>query len=246
LSAQKHKDSPSQEESSKRQERAERILDAATELVARWGYRKTTIDDIAKQAGVAKGTIYLHWKTREDLFQALIRHENLKVAEDIKQRIANDPEGATFHGMLKHSILATMKHPLWKAVMLRDTDMLGELVNKEMGDALSRERLADFKAYLDFLQSHGLMRTDLSTEELFLILSALSIGFLLVDQFMPDNFKFSDEKTAEMLADTLQRTFAPSTPAPVDGIQEASQAFNQYFERTVDIIKEQDQKEPGL
>src|SRR5207237_1169878 len=159
--------------------------------------------------------------TREDLFQALIHHENLKLAEDIKQRIANDPEGATFHGMIKHSILATMKHPLWKAVMLRDSDMLGELANKEMRDALSRERLADFKAYLDFLQSHGLMRSDLSIKQLYLILSALSIGFLIIDQFIPDDFKISDEETAEMLADSIQRTFAPSTPAPVDGIQEA-------------------------
>lgn len=50
------------EERSKRQERAHRILDAAAELVLRWGYKKTTIDDIAKQAKVAKGTIYLHWK----------------------------------------------------------------------------------------------------------------------------------------------------------------------------------------
>src|SRR5712691_86922 len=118
LASKRNVASTTQEDRSRRQERAERILDAAAELILRWGYRKTTIDDIAKQAGVAKGTIYLHWKTREDLFQALIRHENLKVAEDIKQRIANDPEGATFHGMIKHSILATMKRPLWKAVML--------------------------------------------------------------------------------------------------------------------------------
>ena len=54
-----------QRERSKRQVRAERILDAAATLVERWGYHKTTIDDIAKQAGVAKGTIYLHWKTRD-------------------------------------------------------------------------------------------------------------------------------------------------------------------------------------
>ncbi len=60
------------EDRSRRQGRADRILDAAAELILRWGYRKTTIDDIARQAGVAKGTIYLHWKTREDLFMALL------------------------------------------------------------------------------------------------------------------------------------------------------------------------------
>ncbi len=56
---------PQSENRPKRQERAERILDAAAALIQRWGYNKTTIDDIAKQAGVAKGTIYLHWKTRD-------------------------------------------------------------------------------------------------------------------------------------------------------------------------------------
>ena len=52
--------------------RGERILEAAAELIVRWGYKKTTVDDIARQAGVAKGTIYLHWKTREELFKAVL------------------------------------------------------------------------------------------------------------------------------------------------------------------------------
>ena len=60
---------PSGGERTKREIRAERILDAALELLQRWGYRKTTIEDIAKQAGVAKGTVYLHWKTRDALFE---------------------------------------------------------------------------------------------------------------------------------------------------------------------------------
>ena len=38
--------------------RAERLLDAAADLIARFGYDKTTINDIAGQAGVAKGTVY--------------------------------------------------------------------------------------------------------------------------------------------------------------------------------------------
>ncbi|WP_163569887.1 helix-turn-helix domain-containing protein [Fodinicola feengrottensis] len=57
--------------------RAERVLDAAAELIVRWGYDKTTIEDIARaRRGRAKGTIYLHWKTREDLFIALLRRES--------------------------------------------------------------------------------------------------------------------------------------------------------------------------
>src|SRR2546426_10017116 len=103
LASRRNTTNPIEEDRSWRQERGDRILDAAAELVLRWGYKKTTIDDIAKQAGVAKGTIYLHWKTREDLFLALITREGLKLTEDMKLRFANDPEGSTLRGFVKHS-----------------------------------------------------------------------------------------------------------------------------------------------
>src|SRR5579884_3269032 len=81
LASRRNSSNGTKEERSKREARAERILDAASELVLRWGYKKTTIDDIAKQAGVAKGTIYLHWKTREELFLALLTREYISIAE---------------------------------------------------------------------------------------------------------------------------------------------------------------------
>ena len=82
-------------ELSKREEREQRILDAAGELIQKWGYRKTTIEDIAKQARVAKGTIYLHWKTREELFMALIYREETRLFTEIGQNMADDPDGLT-------------------------------------------------------------------------------------------------------------------------------------------------------
>jgi len=54
-------------------ERREAIIDAALdEFVAR-GFTAARLDDVAKRAGVAKGTIYLHFKDKEALFQELIR-----------------------------------------------------------------------------------------------------------------------------------------------------------------------------
>src|SRR5205085_9879192 len=53
-------------------ERGDRILDALARLITRWGYSKTTVDDIAREAGVAKGTVYLHWPTKGAMLQALI------------------------------------------------------------------------------------------------------------------------------------------------------------------------------
>jgi AcrR family transcriptional regulator len=232
-----------QEERSKRQERAQRILDAAAELIQRWGYNKTTIDDIARQAGVAKGTIYLHWKTREDLFEALIKREELVVAEDIQRRIVNDPEGATLHGLMKHSMLATMKNPLMKAVILREGDVLGELTHKEYSTRAYEERIASFKRFFEFLRSHDLVRNDIGMREQIYILNAVSMGVLLADPWLPDEFKVSDEEAVELMAETIKRTLEPRNTATGGELQEVTIVFNQYIDYIVESTKEQVQKE---
>lgn len=45
----------------------DRILDAAERLLGRFGYRKMTIDDIAAEAGIGKGTVYLSFPSKEEL-----------------------------------------------------------------------------------------------------------------------------------------------------------------------------------
>lgn len=234
----------SQEERDKRQERAERILDAAAELIQRWGYNKTTIDDIAKQARVAKGTIYLHWKTREDLFRALLLHEELKLTEEIKQHMADDPEGRTFYGMIKYTMLATMKNPLWKALFLRDTTMLGELARQEIQTPIAEERTASFLSLLRLMREQGMIRTDQSFEAQMHLMSAILVGFLMVEPFLPDNMRLSDDEAVEVMTDALIRALEPRPPAaPTRETEEVTQAVDRYFAREVDIIQELEQKE---
>src|SRR3954454_22619870 len=54
-------------------ERREAIVAAALEEFVARGFAATRLDDVAKRAGVAKGTIYLHYKDKEALFEELIR-----------------------------------------------------------------------------------------------------------------------------------------------------------------------------
>jgi AcrR family transcriptional regulator len=53
--------------------RRDAILDAALANFSTQGYAATRLDDVARRAGVAKGTIYLHFKDKEALFQELVR-----------------------------------------------------------------------------------------------------------------------------------------------------------------------------
>ena len=236
------------ENRSRRQERADRILDAAAALIQRWGYNKTTIDDIAKQAGVAKGTIYLHWKTREALFQALLTREYLTMLQEFLQRLVSDPESATLHGITKQAFLIPMTRPLVKGMMLGDTDMLGELAHREYADpaSVTQRRLEMGKAYIELLRSKGLMRTDMSIQAQVHMLLAISIGFLVADRFLPDEYKLSPQESAELLAETVRRTFEPGESVPFEKVQEAHTIFVQLLNQLIDTVKERIQREAEL
>ena len=53
--------------------RQEEILAAAFEVFAAHGYEAARIDDVARQAGIAKGTIYLYFRDKKRLFRAVVR-----------------------------------------------------------------------------------------------------------------------------------------------------------------------------
>src|SRR5216684_7179525 len=54
-------------------ERRAAIVEAALEEFIARGFTATRLDDVARRAGVAKGTIYLHFKDKESMFEELIR-----------------------------------------------------------------------------------------------------------------------------------------------------------------------------
>src|SRR5919107_96521 len=43
------------------------ILDATDRLLARFGYKKMTIDDLAREVGIGKGSVYLHFSSKEEI-----------------------------------------------------------------------------------------------------------------------------------------------------------------------------------
>ncbi len=58
----------------RKEDRPQEIADAAFKTFAEKGYAATRIDDVAKRAGVSKGLTYLYYKTKEDLFKAVVKN----------------------------------------------------------------------------------------------------------------------------------------------------------------------------
>ncbi|GAA2622826.1 TetR/AcrR family transcriptional regulator [Paractinoplanes durhamensis] len=58
----------------RRADTKQRLYEAAVELIAEQGFSATTVDDIALRANVAKGTVYYNFKSKNELFEELLRH----------------------------------------------------------------------------------------------------------------------------------------------------------------------------
>jgi len=218
-------------ERSKREEREKRILDAAMELLQKWGYRKTTLEDIAREARVAKGTIYLYWPTREKLFMAIIEREQGNLLSEITLRMEEDPEGMTLIGLVKHSILATLENPVTRALILQDTNFLGELIIRELNAATYQAQLTGYMTLLQSLRDMGLIRSDIELQEQALAVITASWGPLLVNPLLPGAMHLSDEQMVSLVVTTLKRLLEPDIPPTAEQRQQEKQTFRAYIEQ---------------
>ncbi len=70
--------------------RRDAILDAALDEFSARGFAAARLDDVANRAGVAKGTIYLHFKDKESLFQDLVRSKMTPVVGTLEATFATN------------------------------------------------------------------------------------------------------------------------------------------------------------
>lgn len=73
-----------------RQEREQLILRAAADLFVERGYHDTSMEDIATRVGIAKGTVYLHFASKEDLTLALVEQGVRHFAQELDAILASD------------------------------------------------------------------------------------------------------------------------------------------------------------
>jgi AcrR family transcriptional regulator len=73
------------------QDTRERILQAATRVFGKFGYTKTNIEDIAREAGIAKATIYHYFTSKEDVFLTIVRNEARSLENRIDEALKKVP-----------------------------------------------------------------------------------------------------------------------------------------------------------
>ncbi|MHA6804156.1 TetR/AcrR family transcriptional regulator [Salinifilum ghardaiensis] len=190
-------------------ERADRILDAAAELLARWGYRKVTVDEVARRAGVGKGTVYLHWRSRDDLLFAALLREGAATFDELVRGMRADPAEVALHRYVRTIFLHAMRRPLLAAIYTRDAEVLGRLVATEGSREVVHSKIALSTEYLALLAEHGLLRADLPVERIAYGIGSAVLGHLSIEPMLPPELALPVETKADLLAEVIRSSFEP-------------------------------------
>ncbi|MFF2484724.1 TetR/AcrR family transcriptional regulator [Paenibacillus sp. NPDC058071] len=103
-------------------DRRKQTVEAAAKSFAMFGYKATTMDLIAKLAGVGKGTIYTFFATKEELFEEIIRQLTCEIKEVADEKIDRSKPffenlNNALHGVLqfrqKHELFMKLNQELW-------------------------------------------------------------------------------------------------------------------------------------
>jgi AcrR family transcriptional regulator len=208
-----------------------RILDVAADLLLRHGYRRVSIDDVAAGAGIGKGTVYLHWKTREQLFSAVFTREVLRAIAELQQALRTDPQSCLLHNFARAYFLAIVSRPLLRGFLLDDPDLMGRLASS--ADTARDDRHAVMaREYLGLLAGHRLLRDDMGTDEIGYAYQATFEGFLRAESAAPADGR---HQRADLLAWTIQHAFESEQATPAAPLQDLAAATVTLLGGLIDV-----------
>ena len=191
-------------------DRERRILDAAAGLFVRYGFDKTTVSDVAREAGISKGAIYLHFRSKDELFEVLLARETQAYSEHWLELIEADPEGGTLGRMYRNMLQALNASAFMAAIFKRDRRVLGNYLRKP--DNLFRRRQNEYSTRYEFvkmMQEAGAVRNDIDPGVTAHIMNILAYGLIGMDDIMDEKDIPPTEAVIEGIADFMERALEP-------------------------------------
>lgn len=194
-------------------DRQQQILEAAARIIIRQGYNKTTMSDIADEAGVSRGTVYLYFKGKEEIFDALIHREVLQYLNAWLGHIEADPRGGTIGGMYRAVLYAINSRPLMAAIMRRDRHVIGSYLRKPDSLFASMQSTALATGLLQALQDAGTVRRDVDAAVMSHIMDMLAYGLISIADFRQPEEMPDYDLVMETIADMWDRLLTPESGA---------------------------------
>jgi TetR/AcrR family acrAB operon transcriptional repressor len=215
--------------------REQRILDAAANLIVQQGYDKITMSDVAEAIGISRGIVYLHFDTKEKLFEALLMREITHYGQTWQDYFESDPRSGTIGGIFRGVLHAINSRPLMAAIVRRDKRILGSYLRKPDGLLASLESSSVGVDLIRALQEAGTVRKDIDASVAAHVLDMLSYGQLTIGDFKPAETFPPYEVVMETMADLMDHWLTPegggNTEAGKAVIRQVGVAASEQFEK---------------
>lgn len=184
--------------------KAAKILVAAEELLLKQGFKGVTMAAVAQRAHIGKGTPYLYWRTKEDLFLELIIDNLADALIGIVEKVRTVPDLALADRLCPTIADSWLESPLVRAVQADDAEVLGALVDDPRARAVVRENgsAALIRVLLPLWRDRSLIRTDWPVDEQGDALEIALVGYFVTWA----RSSTPDDKSRHR--DALQRTVA--------------------------------------
>jgi AcrR family transcriptional regulator len=133
------------------------IIEAARRVFQKWGLKKSTMEDIAEEAGKGKSTLYYYFKSKEEIFDIVLRGETDRILANAKAAVEHEPETKE---KLKKYIISTLTEMRKNANVY--SIVRGEIKgNKLLIEKLKKELIVREESFV-----RGLFRDGIRTNEL--------------------------------------------------------------------------------
>jgi len=192
----------------KREETRERLLKSAFSVFARNGYDRATVDEIVRDAGFSKGAFYVHFKTKEDLFWAMLEERAMSMQQAFLLVLHPEvPLKDNVQRLLTAIFDIEKRDPEWPATFMEFLAHAGR-------NAAVRERLSKiFESWHGFIadmlrvsRDKGIVRSDVEID--FLARSAIALieGTILQSRLSRDPRQLDDliEPLCSLLTELLE------------------------------------------
>ena len=124
------------------EERRNEILDAADELFGQKGFDGTSTNDILEKVGIARGTLYYHFKSKEDIMDALIERYNVRLL-GAAQEIAADKSIPVIERIIRVVMALNISGGSSKEIMEHIHKPQNALMHQKIQKVIIKRRYAD-------------------------------------------------------------------------------------------------------
>jgi AcrR family transcriptional regulator len=222
-----------------RSRKAARVLESARELVLDHGIRKVTVAEIAKAAGVGKGTVYLYWPSKEDLIVGLFARDALTVMEAVTERLTADPAAVLPKHLVSLLMSTGRKSMLKNRLTAGDFELLRQLVQqsgaRDLFAGITPAALCE--SVMPLLHRHGLLRDDRPLADQTYAMHAILSGFGAAIR-EPDTAPRPEDDPEAILADTADRLLGAASAPPESAVAAAAADVVGAFDRAREAVLE--------